>query len=216
MKFKNWNGKDLKGVYVVSLKIDGVHAIFSEDGVLSRHGKPLYNLDHLGITEGNYEVYVNRNFKQSIQAVRTKTLKDDTPRVTMDDMYRLDVLDDGLHIGSWVDPSIETIKANLEYANQRGYEGLILQKKGSDKRIKVKPKETYDVNVIDIQAGKGKHEGRMGAVITPRGKVGTGFTDADREEDCVIGDMIEVECMGIFPDTGKFRHPRFIRRRLDK
>jgi ATP-dependent DNA ligase len=49
------------------------------------------------------------------------------------------------------------------------------------------------------------------------GKVGTGFSDAMRKEDwnSRIGEFIEVECMQLTPD-GKFRHPRFLKRRWDK
>ena len=58
----------------------------------------------------------------------------------------------------------------------------------------------------------------MGALLTEYGKVGTGFTDAQREtftKENSIGLLIEVEYMEM---TGglKFRHPRYIRIRHDK
>lgn len=48
-----------------------------------------------------------------------------------------------------------------------------------------------------------------------------GLTDADREfftncGDKLIGKVIEVECNEVFKDTGKMRHPRFVRMRYDK
>ena len=55
----------------------------------------------------------------------------------------------------------------------------------------------------------------MGALLTDHGKVGTGFSDSDREEDWKIGDLIEAEYMEI-TEAGKMRHARFIQRRLDK
>lgn len=48
-----------------------------------------------------------------------------------------------------------------------------------------------------------------------------GITDEEREnftnnKDYYCGKVIEVECNEIFKDTGKLRHPRFLRVRLDK
>lgn len=48
-----------------------------------------------------------------------------------------------------------------------------------------------------------------------------GMTDEEREEftrnkEFCIGKVIEVECNEVFKDTGKMRHPRFIRVREDK
>ncbi|MDP3911503.1 MAG: sigma factor, partial [Gemmatimonadales bacterium] len=67
------------------------------------------------------------------------------------------------------------------------FEGLVLRTNGA---IKVKPIHTLDLAVIGIQAGRGKAAGRMGALVTAfrdwsgrfisAGKVGTGFTDAER------------------------------------
>ena len=68
------------------------------------------------------------------------------------------------------------------------FEGLVLRTNGA---IKIKPIYTVDLAVIAIQAGKGRHAGRMGALVTAymdwtgryvlAGKVGTGFTDVQRE-----------------------------------
>lgn len=68
------------------------------------------------------------------------------------------------------------------------FEGLVLRMNGG---IKVKPIHTIDLAVIAIQAGKGRHKGRMGALVCAyrdvngrfvlAGKVGTGFTDEQRE-----------------------------------
>jgi len=59
----------------------------------------------------------------------------------------------------------------------------------------------------------------MGALMTDMGKVGTGFTDMERQEWWIkrnsrVGTVIEVECMQLTPD-GLFRHPRFVRWRPD-
>jgi ATP-dependent DNA ligase len=125
-------------------------------------------------------------------------------------------LDSRLEAGTMIDPDAETIRFRMERAMREGYEGLMLRQ--GDKLLKVKPKETHDVPITGIQPGTGKHEGRMGALLTPMGKVGTGFTDEMREnfnDQRWIGIIIEVECMGLTPG-GKFRHPRFVRVREDK
>jgi ATP-dependent DNA ligase len=88
--------------------------------------------------------------------------------------------------------------------------------------IKVKPEETHDVLITGYTEGNGKHSGRLGFVSTPRGAVGAGFTDSERESlwaeakaDRLIGQVIEVKCMQFTPDAN-FRHPSFVRMRPDK
>ncbi|WWV91966.1 hypothetical protein [Escherichia phage PJNS034] len=146
--------------------------------------------------------------------------------VPADCVYRLGdgQTDSRLYLFTVQDPTEEFIRKHLEEALAKGDEGLILREADVDdpKWLKVKNKETHDVVVTGYQPGTGKHEGRMGALLTTRGKVGTGFTDSERdywqqrwEEGTVVGVTIEVECMEL-TSTGKFRHPRFIRERLDK
>lgn len=108
--------------------------------------------------------------------------------------------------------SVTTIEETFQLVVSQGHEGLIL-----DKKFKVKTEETWDVPIIGVVPGKKKYTGMMGALITPMGKVGTGFTDAQRKEDwhSRIGMMIEVGCMQLTPD-GKFRHARYHRLRWDK
>lgn len=143
-----------------------------------------------------------------------------------DCVYRLGdgQTDSRLFLFTVQDPSTDFIRFHLEKALEKGDEGLILREADVEdpKWLKVKNKETHDVVVTGFQPGTGKHEGRMGALLTTRGKVGTGFSDAERhywqerhDEGTAIGSTIEVECMELTP-TGKFRHPRYIRERIDK
>lgn len=203
MKFKTWRGDDLKGVYWVSYKIDGVRVQYPEK--ISRAGKILYNLPDM--PDGTYEVYLG-SFKDTISAVKTKNGFTISPK----DIYRLEPIDQRLSVGFIFDPKASYIRNLMAEALSEGYEGLILTK--DELRIKVKPKETYDVYVIGTVEGKGKHQGKMGALVTTMGKVGTGFTDEERKQDW-LGRVIEVECMHL-TEAGKFRHPRFLRERWDK
>jgi ATP-dependent DNA ligase len=213
IKAKNYNGKPLKGLWVFSRKIDGVRAFIHPDGTaMSRAGKPLYNLGHLATdVVQDVEVFLG-SWEATVSKVRSH-IPNPVPRECV---YSLDPLDIRLKIGTVIDPSPELIFDLMQREVDFGHEGIVLRQ--GQKWIKVKPLETYDVEVIGIQPGTGKHEGRMGALLTPMGKVGTGFTAQQREElnnPLIIGELIEVECMSLTP-SGKFRHPRFVRFRFDK
>jgi len=210
-KPKLWNGKDLKGTWQVTLKIDGVRMLRDEDGnPVSRSGKPLYNLENIDKDITDAEVY-DTDWKTSVSLVRTKHT---TVKVLPDQVYTLDPLDLRLDVEEVQDPSATAIRAWLETALAQNYEGLVLRQE--DKWIKVKPKETYDVQVTGKIEGTGKYIGKLGAFTTDMGNVGTGLTDKDREEYWTdTPTLIEVECMSLTPD-GKFRHPVFKRVRWDK
>ena len=104
-----------------------------------------------------------------------------------------------------------------------GYEGLVVRK-GST-WLKYKPSDTADVRITGFQAGTGKHEGRMGALLTNYGAVGTGFDDAARIHWQLMFDLhglvwlnkqiIEVEFME-WTKYGKMRHPVMKNHRVDK
>lgn len=219
IKAKNWSGKDLKGVWNVTIKIDGVRALWNGKEWVSRNGKPLYNLPHQMLipkVANDVEVYCG-GFKATIERVRAKTK--DRP-IEVDQLFSLDPIDRRLVLPALTDPIAETIISLMNTVISQGFEGLVLRQ--GDTWLKVKPTETFDVPVTDMLAGTGKHDGRMGALMTPMGKVGTGFSDAEREEwwkhrfERTKGDtIIEVECMKL-TDDGKFRHPRFVRTRPDK
>lgn len=205
-KPKLYTGQKLKGDWEIGLKVDGVRA-FKKDGVVtSRAGKPLYNLDDCDFTDA--EIYFG-NWEASVSAVRTQGGKP----VPQENVYSIDPLDPRLYVTTLRDPEPELLDYMMREAISEGHEGLVIRQ--GDVWYKIKPKETFDVRVTGIQMGTGKHLGRVGALITEKGKVGTGFSDVQRTDllSCV-GSMIEVECMSLTPG-GKFRHPRFIRVRED-
>lgn len=224
-KVREWNGKDLKGRWEFFYKIDGVRAFFTmKDGWVSRSGKPLYNLPTVwrgdGPAEG-VEAYCNKpgrsskaNYKATIECVRAKTK---IRPISVNELFFLPD-DTRLRLTVIENPTAVNITNTMKRVVREGYEGLVLRQ--GAKWIKVKPVKTYDVLITEVIEGKGKHEGRMGALMTAKGKVGTGFSDLER--DAIWGDrtnhigvMIEVACMQLTPD-GKFRHPRFVRFRYDK
>lgn len=221
IKAKDWDGEDLQGVWEFTYKIDGVRAFFTDRGVFSRNGKPLYNLDKLHkYTRGDFEVYLG-SFKHTIQAVRTQH---EVEEISQNHLYSLSPLDRRLELGVMDSPTSEYINNAMFDAVQKGFEGLVLRQ--GNTWLKVKPVKTYDVPVTDVIEGRGRNKGRMGALMTPMGKVGTGFTDSEREwwananmlschNIAPHNFIIEVACMELTED-GKFRHPRFVRIREDK
>lgn len=218
---RSWNGKALAGGWLVTLKVDGVRAIWHDErGWLSRANKPLHNIPPWRDGQPrDCEVFV-KNFRETIRATRTRCLKQESPSITQEHLYGLAPLDPRLHWGSLTNPTSTEIHAQLRRANDRGYEGVVLRQ--GDQWIKVKPAETHDVLITGYAEGNGKHRGRLGFVTTARGAVGAGFTDAEREilwaeaqSGALVGQVIEVSCMQFTP-AGQFRHPVFLRLRPDK
>lgn len=228
---KPWTGKDLKGTWQVTLKIDGVRMLRDANGYpVSRNGKPLYNLENIPAEITDAEIFYG-DWETSISHCRSSVT--DVGKVTMEHVYSLfPTVDPRLDLGNITDPTADEINTILKEVLKDGHEGLVLRElEGKERLFKVKPHETYDVRVTGMVEGTGKHAGRMGALITPMGNVGTGFTDKDREwwweqgSKCLEAyDLgiegaapitIEVECWELTKD-GKFRHPRFIRVREDK
>lgn len=218
IKAKPWSGKDLKGLWHVTRKVDGVRCLWNGTEWLSRADKPLYNLPPYD-GRADCEAYCG-GFKETITRIRAKTK--DRP-ILKSQLFALDDLDTRLLIGGLNDPTAANIKRLMKVEVAKGHEGLVLRQ--GDVWLKVKPVETYDVPVTGIFEGEGKHKGRMGYLTTPMGDVGTGFADEEREAwwgshgpffaDHRVGATIEVECMKL-TDDGKFRHPRFLHIRIDK
>lgn len=214
MKIRTYDGRPFDCPVTITRKIDGVQAKRVGNQVLSRKNKPLYNIPYELLEEGKaYEVFTG-DFDETRSIVRTH---ESARKISIPELYELSPDNPRLLIAKMDSVTPDEIFSFFTAQIHLGYEGLIIYEHTDDGDVlwKLKITETYDVRVTGIQAGKGKHLGRMGALLTTMGKVGTGFTDAMREETWEIGEIIEVECMEITED-GKFRHPRFIRRRFDK
>lgn len=218
-----WKDKDLKGAWQFTIKIDGVRMLRDIEGnPISRNGKPLYNLEHIPEEIYDAEIFYG-DWETSISHVRSSVT--DVGPVTPEFVFSLfPTVDKRLDLGIYTNPTAQDINTALELVLSEGHEGLVLREiEGKGKIYKVKPHETYDVPVIGIVEGTGKHLGRLGALITPKGKVGTGFTDAQREWwwsqypsfESDSPKIIEVECWELTKE-GNFRHPRYIRLREDK
>ncbi len=216
IKARHWNGKDLEGSWLITYKIDGIRALWDGSKWISRNEKILNNIPIVNDLR-DIEVYLG-DFRTTQIAISTEHFKEDTPIIKPEHLYSLDPLDDRLFVKTIFGPSADEINSELQKALDLGFEGLVLRSK--DIWLKVKPEKTYDLRITGSIEGNGRHVGRLGSLITERGKVGTGFTDEERNDlwSCrhgLVGRVVEVTCMQLTKD-GMMRHPRFIRMRPDK
>ncbi|MGJ7499604.1 DNA ligase [Variovorax sp. ZT5P49] len=114
------------------------------------------------------------------------------------------------------------LQALLDKTVKMGGEGLMLHRGSSQYRgernsdlLKVKPYEDAEARVIEHVPGKGKHSGRLGALVVEtadgkRFKLGTGLTDAERENPPAIGSWVTYRYNGTTV-KGLPRFARFMR-----
>jgi DNA ligase 1 len=114
------------------------------------------------------------------------------------------------------------LQKRLNAIVRAGGEGLMLHKADStyvtgrsDVLFKLKPMLDTEAVVIAHVPGKGKHKGKMGALVlrTPEGiefKLGTGFTDTQRANPPAIGATVTYTYRELSPN-GKPRFASFLR-----
>ena len=118
------------------------------------------------------------------------------------------------------------LKALMDKTVRMGGEGLMLHRGASMYRgernadlLKLKPFDDAEARVIGHVAGKGRHVGRLGALLVemPSGqrfKLGGGFTDAQRADPPAIGQQVTYRYNGTNA-SGLPRFARFLRVRSD-
>ncbi len=121
---------------------------------------------------------------------------------------------------------LDHLREELARVEGLGGEGLMLRQPGSryiagrsTTLLKVKSFHDAEARVIDHLPGSGKHSGRLGAlrVELPDGtlfSVGTGFSDAQREDPPAIGSLITFRYQEL-TDGGLPRFPSFVGARHD-
>ena len=114
------------------------------------------------------------------------------------------------------------LQALLDKTVKMGGEGLMLHRGSSPYRgernsdlLKVKPYEDAEARVVEHVPGKGKHSGRLGALVVEtadgkRFKLGTGLTDAERESPPAVGSWVTYRYNGTTA-KGLPRFARFMR-----
>ena len=117
---------------------------------------------------------------------------------------------------------LDHLQEELARVESLGGEGLMLRQPGSRYEVgrstsllKVKTFHDAEAVVVDHVAGKGRHKGRLGALVVriPDGtefSVGTGFSDKQREAPPEIGSTITFRYQEL-SDGGVPRFPSFVR-----
>lgn len=120
----------------------------------------------------------------------------------------------------------EHLKTKLSSIEKKHGEGLMLREPNSlyevgrsTTLLKVKTFHDAEAKVIGHQPGKGKHKGRLGALLVQLENgiefaVGTGFSDQQRNNPPQIGSLITFRYQS-FSDGGVPRFPTFVRLRTD-
>lgn len=117
---------------------------------------------------------------------------------------------------------LEHLKQELARVESLDGEGLMLRQPGSTYEIgrsmtllKVKTFHDAEATVVAHQAGRGKHEGRLGALVAqlPDGtefSIGTGFSDAERSSPPPVGSIVTFRYQEL-SDGGVPRFPSYVR-----
>ena len=121
---------------------------------------------------------------------------------------------------------VDHLRKELARIEALGGEGLMLRQPGSKYAVgrsatllKVKTFHDADAKVVGHVPGKGRHKGRLGALEVVLGNgirfsVGTGFSDAERDQPPLIGSFITFRYQEL-SDGGVPRFPSFVRVRAD-
>lgn len=130
------------------------------------------------------------------------------------------------------DPKVDELYQH--YLNE-GYEGIMVKDsqaiyecKRTNSWAKIKPTDTFDLEIVGYEEGEGKNEGKLGAFIVEynghKVNVGSGYSDAMREDfwarrNELIGAIIEVEAQEVTTNQKggeSLRFPIFKQIRVDK
>lgn len=118
------------------------------------------------------------------------------------------------------------LQQELQRIEGLGGEGLIVRQPDapytagrSPQILKVKSYDDAEATVIRHLPGQGKHLGRLGSLLVELAdgtqfKIGTGFSDAERENPPPVGAVVTFRYFGVYP-SGIPKFPSFVRVRRD-
>jgi DNA ligase-1 len=227
----------------MSEKLDGVRAIWTGSELISRNNKPInapeWFLKSLPDISLDGELHVGRGkFQETVSIVRKKKPVDaewksvlysvfDAPGQFDDFSYRCSVIKAHEESDIWhgLDHFQVEGDAHVQEFYQQllalGAEGVMFKcptrpyvQGRSDALLKYKPVFSEEAIVIGYQPGKGKHLGRVGALVCTakngaQFEIGTGLSDVQRENPPALGSVVTYEFGGI-TDGGVPRFPRFV------
>lgn len=152
------------------------------------------------------------DFDTRLQVMRTLIPGRNLPQLTLIQQWRVDD-------AAALDAQLDTIVA-------KGGEGLMLHRADapyramrSDDLLKLKPYEDAEARVVGYQAGRGKYQGMLGALVVEttdgrRFELGTGFSDAERRDPPALGHWVTYRYNGL-TTHGLPRFARYLRVRED-
>jgi DNA ligase 1 len=173
----------------------------------------------------------HRGYWNAQQYKRTETLE--KWRETFDTTTCIRIMD-GIDVDLSISEGHDILRRYANDAVVAGFEGIMIKDvdapyecKRSTFWMKWKPVITVDLNIVGVEEGTGRNEGRLGAFICEgvddnrniRVNVGSGLTDDDRvsywdNADQLIGDVVEVAADAVTQNqdgTYSLRFPRFVR-----
>ncbi len=233
----------------MSEKLDGVRAYWDGRRFLSRLGNTFFAPDWFvaGLPETplDGELWVGRKrFQDTVSVVRRadggpqwrqlKYVVFDAPAVAGPFEERVG----WLHAVAGSHPSVQVVahracegvddlRAELARVEALGGEGLMLRQPGSayvvgrsTTLLKVKTFHDAEGRVVGHEPGKGKHTGRLGALVVEmadgtRFNVGTGFTDDDRRSPPPVDSLVTYRFQELSRD-GVPRFPTYVGLAVDK
>ena len=119
------------------------------------------------------------------------------------------------------------LQQELQRINSLGGEGLIVRKPDglytagrNPEILKVKKYQDAEAKVLAHLPGQGRNQGRLGSLLVALAdgtqfKIGTGFSDAERESPPPVGAVVTFKFYGHYP-SGIPKFPAFLRLRRDQ
>jgi DNA ligase-1 len=231
----------------MSEKLDGIRAYWDGSAFVSRLGNkfiaPAWFTNGLPADILDGELWVGRKmFQKTTSIVRSGAGSDEWKQVTyvvFDAPNAMGTFEDRiLHVKRVVASQyaraldhvtctgIDHLRQELARVERLGGEGLMLRQPKSPyvagrstTLLKVKTFHDAEARVIAHEPGKGKHKGRLGALICQladgtKFNVGTGFSDEERESPPPIGTVITFRYQELSND-GVPRFPSYVGERID-
>lgn len=250
MLAKMFEAKRVKFPCYSSVKIDGVRATYMNGKFYSRNGIVYTGLNHISIPEGlvvDGELTVpGMSFQEGSGLIRSDDPTPmaifnmfEMPKENMSFADRLNKLEGLVQAGKFLKKVPHKVMNNMQeiyeyYAlcRNRGFEGSVVKPLNYSYRgtrsydwMKLKPRDSADLQVVGVYEGNGKYTGMLGGVYVvfnnnADNKVGSGFSDAERKRfwerpDLIMNKIIEVDYMEE-TDDGNLRHASYKGIRHDK
>mmetsp|Transcript_12567 Transcript_12567/g.20943 ORF Transcript_12567/g.20943 Transcript_12567/m.20943 type:complete len:571 (-) Transcript_12567:71-1783(-) len=235
--------------FLMSEKLDGMRALWTGKQLVSRQGNPIeapdFFIEGLPVNMAlDGELFAGRGeFQRTVSIARRKNGGEqwrdlkyvvfDAPSIVGGFEIRLAEAESAISELEFVEVhphnpcrDMDHLAEELKRVEEQGGEGLMMRKKNSAydhgrsrELLKVKTFKDDEAIVHDHQAGKGRHSGRMGAVMCrlrdgTEFKVGTGFSDKERGDPPPVGTVISFRYFEM-TKAGVPRFPVYLRVRRD-